>query len=839
MAKTRALLLTIVVAACQPPEARDVGQSPNELIKDGTGGGRPNACSGAGPRSLTTIGGKSGICIQPPIYDIGNAPPSGDFPAYTGCCLSNGTCSVGYVCLDNACVQTCSTTTPCPSGQNCIGGRCMVRYPFAYHGGNLLNGLTTVYDVFMGAEWSGSLSTYESALSGGTQSIVTDPQFTNVINQYALSSQNYYGGAYFDPTAPRATVQNSGLGSHPEITESQIVTELGALLSNNNNYLPRPSASYRALYVIHLEDSNVILNSGTNNVTCLTPSCAVHGDFRWASPSGSVYEVPYVIIPNLDENSCRDAMKNIPSCPSEAAGEPLGFASMVDNMQYAKTHEIAEAQNDPNNGGWFSGKPPGSGAPVQFEVSDYCEYYSRRVDGFPTSPQWSAADNCCVIARPWPNLPSNLNPPTIPTLNGYDHQFLQLAAGVSGDGRIFVFGIAAYDHSVWHIEETALDSNQWGAWIPHSGLTAQQIAVTKESDGRLVVFAIDSSNAPHGGQPYAMRQSSPTGAFGSFVAMNPLYYFNAWQLDAKLDTQSGKIDVFIIDDTYRGVYHMEETTANSNTPGAAPTFNNWVSAGGYALALTLGQANDGRLVAYVIGGQQQPNSGWLYELHQTDRGTSSWTGYYILNQKLNQVWNNDWTTIGSGKYWSSLRVANASDGRAYVFTTLASTSVDLPSGGLYATIETSPGQLTRTPQSAWNAPQSVGVTPAGPYVATNEIIKGSFGNGWFTLPDKIDIFYPGRNNGIYQVEQTSSPTGTFGAPIFHGGYMYGLATATSAPSATAGGRIHLFAADPEFEHNDHCSGTWNASIADWNWTPCSQALVFNLTQNGPSGTFPQ
>jgi predicted Zn-dependent protease len=212
----------------------------------------------------------------------------------------------------------------------------------------------------------------------------------------------------------------------------------------------------------------------------------------------------------------------------------------------------------------------------------------------------------------------------------------------NSDGRLVVFVVGS-NNGLFYKTQTSPGSSMWTAYQALGGGIKDSTgpAVVMNSDGRLVVFVVGSNN-----QLYYKTQTSPNSDTWSPAWTSLGGGIKADTSPAVARNSDGRLQVFVVG-TNNQLYYKTQSSTNTNSWSPA-----WTSLGGGLRDSTnpvIIANSDGRLQAFIVGTNNQ-----LYYKTQTTAGSSTWSS--------------SWTSLGSGiKADTSPAVARNSDGRLQVF----------------------------------------------------------------------------------------------------------------------------------------------------------------------------
>ncbi len=266
-----------------------------------------------------------------------------------------------------------------------------------------------------------------------------------------------------------------------------------------------------------------------------------------------------------------------------------------------------------------------------------------------------------------------------------------IAVGHNEDGRLEVFAIGS-DGALWHTYQTQPNQTSWSGWAsldnPAGGIMLSRLAVGKNEDGRLEVFAISSDGAL-----WRTRQTQPNQAsWSGWTSLgNPSGGITLYTL-AVGQNEDERLEVLAIGSN-GALWHTYQTQPNQTS------WSSWTSLGNPTGGITLytlavGQNKDGRLEVFAGGGS--PGTGEfgltnvaLWHKYQTQPNQSSWSGWVSMGTP---------TTTASSPYPV---VGQNKDGRLEVFAVGSD-------GALWHIWQPKPNH-----QDSWSSWMKLGGTPPG------------------------------------------------------------------------------------------------------------------------------
>jgi hypothetical protein len=205
----------------------------------------------------------------------------------------------------------------------------------------------------------------------------------------------------------------------------------------------------------------------------------------------------------------------------------------------------------------------------------------------------------------------------------------RVAVGRNADGRLDVFARGS-DNALWHISESS-PGGGWSAWTSLGGQLTGAPDVAINTNGTLEVFVRGPGNALwHTWQYAAGGTWAPWTSRGGVITTNP----------AVIPYSTGALVVWALGSN-NGAYHIWQNTPHGPWSG-------WANDGGVFTSAPAPSLNeDGRQQAYAIGQDNQ-----LYSRWQTE---------------LNGGWSDNWAQMGGVTLMGDLSAVRDSSGRLHLF----------------------------------------------------------------------------------------------------------------------------------------------------------------------------
>lgn len=195
----------------------------------------------------------------------------------------------------------------------------------SYQGGALLTNVEA-QAVYLGSDWGTNASLQSQAKA-------TDQFLSTVVSGSYMDMLTNAGYGVNRGTASAGVVDNLSINKSVDLTDSQIQTDLKALISNSKSGLQAPEAN--RLYMVYVEPGVVVQMGGA---TSQTSFLGYHGAF--ADGSSVIH---YAVMP-------------APGSPNPSPASQ-GFSSAFNELTSVSSHELAEAVTDPNVNystlGWY------------------------------------------------------------------------------------------------------------------------------------------------------------------------------------------------------------------------------------------------------------------------------------------------------------------------------------------------------------------------------------------------------------------------------------------------------------------------------------------------------
>jgi hypothetical protein len=305
----------------------------------------------------------------------------------------------------------------------------------------------------------------------------------------------------------------------------------------------------------------------------------------------------------------------------------------------------------------------------------------------------------------------------------------QIAVSKNQDGRLEVFYVGT-DNRIYHNYQLIPN----GGWRGESALGgfAKQIAVGQDQDGRLEVFYVGTD-----GKIYHNYQLKPNTGWNGEEPLGG----SARQIVVGQD-QDGRLEVFYVG-TDNKVYHNYQVNPNAGWNGES-------ALGGLATQISVGQNQDGRLEVFYVGTdtriyhnyQIRPNAGWNGEValgglakqvavgqNQDGRLELFYVGtndliYHNYQVTPNAGWSGEAALGGSAQ--EVLPVRNQ-DGRLELFDVDTDSTIN--------------HNYQTAPNSGWNGSMPLGGSAKQLTVAVNQ-------------DGRLEVFYIGTNDVVYHDYQT-------------------------------------------------------------------------------------
>jgi peptidoglycan hydrolase-like protein with peptidoglycan-binding domain/acylphosphatase len=175
-----------------------------------------------------------------------------------------------------------------------------------------------------------------------------------------------------------------------------------------------------------------------------------------------------------------------------------------------------------------------------------------------------------------------------------------IAVGRNADGRLEIFARGT-DNALWHKWQTA-PNNGWSGWASLGGAITTDPVVAQNADGRLEVFARGTDNAV-----WHKWQTAPNNGWSGWASLSGVITSNI----AVGRNADGRLEIFARG-TDNALWHKWQTAPNNGWSG-------WASLSGVITSnIAVGRNADGRMEVFVRGTdnalwhkwQTAPNNGW-------------------------------------------------------------------------------------------------------------------------------------------------------------------------------------------------------------------------------------
>ncbi len=296
-----------------------------------------------------------------------------------------------------------------------------------------------------------------------------------------------------------------------------------------------------------------------------------------------------------------------------------------------------------------------------------------------------------------------------------------VAVGRNADGRLEVFARGS-DNALWHRWQTA-PNNGWSGWGSMGGVITSDPVVMNNADGRLEVFARGTDNAV-----WHQWQTAPTNGWSGWASMGGKITSNI----AAGRNADGRLEIFVRG-TDSALWHIWQTAPSNGWSG-------WGSMGGVITSdPTVTKNADGRLEVFARG---------------TDNAV-----WHIWQKAPNNGWSG-WGSMG-GKITSNIAAGRNADGRLEIFVR----GTDNALWHMWQTV----------PNNGWSGWGSMGgVITSDPTVTNN-------------ADGRLEVFARGTDNAVWHQWQTAPSNGWSGW-----GSMGGIISGNISSGRNADGRLEVF-----------------------------------------------
>lgn len=296
-----------------------------------------------------------------------------------------------------------------------------------------------------------------------------------------------------------------------------------------------------------------------------------------------------------------------------------------------------------------------------------------------------------------------------------------IAIARNADGRLEIFARGT-DNALWHQWQTA-PNNGWSGWASMGGVITSDPVVAQNADGRLEVFARGTDNAV-----WHQWQTAPNNGWSGWASRGGIITSNI----AVARNSDGRMEIFARG-TDNALWHQWQTAPSNGWSG-------WGSLGGVITSdPTIGMNADGRMEIFVRG---TDNAVW----HKWQTAPSNgWSG---------------WASRG-GVITSNIAVARNADGRMEIFARGTDNALW--------------HQWQTSPSNGWSGWGSLGG------VITSDPTIGMNADG------RMEAFARGTDNAVWHRWQTAPSNGWSGW-----GSLGGIITSKITLGINADGRMELF-----------------------------------------------
>ncbi|HEV7240784.1 MAG TPA: matrixin family metalloprotease, partial [Thermoanaerobaculia bacterium] len=186
----------------------------------------------------------------------------------------------------------------------------------------------------------------------------------------------------------------------------------------------------------------------------------------------------------------------------------------------------------------------------------------------------------------------------------------RVAVGRNADGRLEIFARGT-DNALWHKWQTAPSAGPWSAWYSLGGVITSDPVAVSNGDGRLEVFARGTDNAV-----WHLWQTAPSaGPWSGWSSLGGVITSNI----AAARNADGRLEIFARG-TDNALWHKWQTA-----PSAGP-WSAWYSLGGVITSDPVTALNwNGRLEVFARG-----TDGAVWHLWQTAPSAGPWSGWSSL-----------------------------------------------------------------------------------------------------------------------------------------------------------------------------------------------------------------
>ena len=466
-----------------------------------------------------------------------------------------------------------------------------------YRNGPLLTAVE-VYTIFWGAAWVQSPQIALATELNRFFDFILTSSLMDVLAEYSVPGKVIRHGRRIGAT----TIDDSEPGgSSGTVSDDQIQSALKDWLQQGRI----PAVTSNTLYFVFLPPGVTSTQGGGKS--CGTGSndyCGYHNQID--------SKIFYAVEPYIDCSACTYAN------------------GIGDRLTAVSSHELCEAITDPVPGqGWYDD--------TYGEIGDICHTSITQLGGFTVQREWSNRGNACILDitghlvwHDWQNVASGSQ-----NWHGLERLFdvagvAQVVVGRNTDGRLEVFALDAAMGLIWHNWQNSPSGSQdWHGWEQLGGAVGLgQIAVSSNADGRLELFAWDNQT----GLAWHVWQNSPSGS-QDWHGWERLFDVVGLGQIAVGSNADGRLELFALDTSAGLAWHNWQ-----NSPSGSQDWHGWerlFDAAGLG-RIAVGSNADGRLELFAL----DTSAGLIWHVWQNNpSGSQDWSGWERLGGGAGLVHN--------------------------------------------------------------------------------------------------------------------------------------------------------------------------------------------------------
>jgi hypothetical protein len=211
--------------------------------------------------------------------------------------------------------------------------------------------------IYWGASWASGAGAQLAAQIDAFFDFILTSEFMDLLAEYNTPTTTIGHGSRLPSVKVSGSEPGTVVGGVRQVTDLQIQQALQGWVADGTI----PPVSANTLYFVYLPPDVVSVDGGSQSCQ---DYCGYHNHIN----QSLFYAVePYITCQGCD------------------------FGGIQDSLTKVSSHELAEAVTDPALTAWWD---DGSGD----EIGDICNSKTARLGGFLVQPQWSNAQNACVLA---------------------------------------------------------------------------------------------------------------------------------------------------------------------------------------------------------------------------------------------------------------------------------------------------------------------------------------------------------------------------------------------------------------------------------------------------------